>query len=285
MANYFSIILTVVTLIAGALWLFDALVLKKKRAAGEPQNSVTEFGQSVFPILAIILVVRTFLYEPFQIPSGSMMPTLLKGDFILVEKYAYGLHDPLFQKEIVETGKPERGDIAVFKYPLEPSIDYIKRIIGLPGDRIIYRDKSLYIEPKCKGDENCNAIRVENVMVDDAPVYYSGGSALTTYEAHMGSVKHQILLDSRVSPRVPYYFKQAGTQPTEFVVPEGHYFAMGDNRDNSEDSRYWGFVPEENLVGKAVFMWMSFEMDRSSESILPQWVPTGIRFERLGSIE
>ena len=264
MANYFSIILTVVTLIAGALWLFDALVLKKKRAAGEPQNSVTEFGQSVFPILAIILVVRTFLYEPFQIPSGSMMPTLLKGDFILVEKYAYGLHDPLFQKEIVETGKPERGDIAVFKYPLEPSIDYIKRIIG---------------------DENCNAIRVENVMVDDAPVYYSGGSALTTYEAHMGSVTHQILLDSRVSPRVPYYFKQAGTQPTEFVVPEGHYFAMGDNRDNSEDSRYWGFVPEENLVGKAVFMWMSFEMDRSSESILPQWVPTGIRFERLGSIE
>lgn len=285
MANYFSILLTVVTVVAGLLWLFDALVLKPKRQPDEPQNSVTEFGQSVFPVLAGVLILRSFLFEPFQIPSGSMMPTLLKGDFILVEKYAYGVHDPLFRKELIETGKPERGDIAVFKYPLEPNVDYIKRIVGIPGDRIIYRNKQLYIQPHCPADQSCQPLRVSSKSVASEQAYYSGGRTLDQYKETLADKEHDILLDPRVAPRTSMFFGQDGTQADEFVVPEGHYFAMGDNRDNSQDSRYWGFVPEKNLVGRAFFVWMSFEMDRASDSWLPSWVPTGVRFERLGSIE
>lgn len=285
MANYFSILLTLVTLIAGLLWLFDALVLKPKRKQGEPQNSMTEFGQSVFPVLAAVLVLRSFLYEPFQIPSGSMMPTLLKGDFILVEKFAYGVKDPVFRKQLVETGQPERGDIAVFKYPLQPNVDYIKRIVGLPGDRIIYRNKQLSIQPQCAAGETCPAVNVSRTAVDSTETYFAGGGSLNLYQEQIGDVTHDMLLDPRVRPRVPLYYEQPGTDAGEFIVPEGHYFAMGDNRDNSQDSRYWGFVPEEYLVGRAFFVWMSFEMDRSPDSVLPQWVPTGVRFERLGSIE
>lgn len=285
MANYFSILLTVVTLVAGLLWLFDALVLKPKRQQGEPQNSITEFGQSVFPVLAGVLVLRSFLYEPFQIPSGSMMPTLLKGDFILVEKFAYGVKDPVFRSELIETGKPERGDIAVFKYPLEPNVDYIKRIVGLPGDRIVYRDKQLFIQPQCDEDAECPPVRISREPVEADETYFSGGGSLDMYQERLGDVSHRILVDPRVRPRVPLYYKQPGTSAGEFVVPEGHYFAMGDNRDNSQDSRYWGFVPEEYLVGRAFFVWMSFEMNRGPDSVLPSWVPTGVRFERLGSIE
>ncbi|MBL4742210.1 MAG: signal peptidase I [Idiomarina sp.] len=285
MANYFSILLTLVTLIAGLLWLFDALVLKPKRKQGEPQNTVTKFGQSVFPVLAAVLVLRSFLYEPFQIPSGSMMPTLLKGDFILVEKFAYGVKDPVFRKQIIETGKPERGDIAVFKYPLEPNVDYIKRIVGLPGDRIVYRDKQLFIQPQCGNASECPPLDVKRNAVDTEQTYFSGGGSLNVYQETLGDIKHRILLDPRVRSRVPLFYEQPGTDSGEFIVPEGHYFAMGDNRDNSQDSRYWGFVPEEYLVGRAFFVWMSFEMDRSPDSVLPQWVPTGVRFERLGSIE
>lgn len=285
MANYFSVLLTVVTLVAGLLWLFDALVLKPKRKADEPQNSITEFGQSIFPVLAAVLVLRSFLYEPFQIPSGSMMPTLLKGDFILVEKFAYGIKDPVFRTRLLETGKPERGDIAVFKFPKEPSIDFIKRIVGLPGDRIIYRNKRLYIQPQCADGESCQPVEITERLTESEKSYFSGGRSLTLMEESLGDVTHNILLDPRVSPRVPLFYKQPGTSAGEFIVPEGHYFAMGDNRDNSEDSRYWGFVPEENLVGRAFFVWMSFEMDRGADSWLPSWVPTGVRFERLGSIE
>ncbi|WP_404402610.1 signal peptidase I [Idiomarina seosinensis] len=285
MANYFSVLLTLVTLAAGLLWLFDALVLKPRRKEGEAQNSVTEFGQSVFPVLAAVLVLRSFLYEPFQIPSGSMMPTLLKGDFILVEKFAYGIKDPLFRSKVIDTGEPERGDIAVFKYPLQPEVDYIKRIVGLPGDRLVYRNKKLYIQPKCEAGEFCDAIQITQTEVNNGDSFFSGGSSLKEYVVDIDELSHSILLDPRVSPRTPLYYQQPGTRDGEFVVPEGQYFAMGDNRDNSQDSRYWGFVPDEYLVGKAVFIWMSFEMDRSQDSILPGWVPTGIRFERLGTIE
>lgn len=285
MANYFSILLTLVTLIAGLLWLFDALVLKPKRKQGEAQNTITEFGQSVFPVLAAVLVLRSFLYEPFQIPSGSMMPTLLKGDFILVEKFAYGVKDPVFRKQLIETGKPERGDIAVFKYPLEPNVDYIKRIVGLPGDRIVYRDKQLFIQPQCGDATSCPPLSITRSPVEADETFFSGGGSLNVYQETLGDTQHRILMDPRVRSRVPLFFEQPGTDAGEFIVPEGHYFAMGDNRDNSQDSRYWGFVPEEYLVGRAFFVWMSFEMDRSPDSLLPQWVPTGVRFERLGSIE
>jgi len=306
MANYFSIILTVITVLTGLLWLYDARVLKPKRKAViaevetkttkaltdqqvdtlAPQPKLMELSESIFPVIALVLVVRTLLYEPFQIPSGSMMPTLLKGDFILVEKFSYGIKDPLFQKTLVDTSLPERGDVAVFKYPEEPSVDYIKRVIGLPGDRIIYRDKSLYIQPACAvGQKDCEEMKVVSNSLKEDGEYFSGSSPLRTYDEQLGDVNHEILIDPRVAPRTMLYFNQPGTQKDEWVVPEGQYFAMGDNRDNSRDSRYWGFVDEELLVGRAVFIWMSFEMDRSSDSWLPSWVPTGVRFERLGSIE
>lgn len=306
MANYFSIILTVITIVSGLLWLYDAKVLKPKRQAviGEvekkttqplteeqidslaPQPKLMELGQSIFPVIALVLVVRTVLYEPFQIPSGSMMPTLLKGDFILVEKFSYGIKDPMFQETLIDTTQPERGDIAVFKYPLEPNIDYIKRIVGLPGDRIIYRDKTLYIQPACPTEAtDCEEMSVVATSLKEDGAYFSGASPLQTYQETLGEVTHDTLIDPRVAPRTRMFFNQPGTRQDEWVVPEGHYFAMGDNRDNSRDSRYWGFVDEDLLVGRAVFIWMSFTMDRGNDSWLPSWVPTGIRFNRLGSIE
>jgi signal peptidase I len=306
MANYFSIILTFITVISGLFWLYDARVLKPRRKAIiaeveskttsaltneqreslAPQPKLMELSESIFPVIALVLVVRTVLYEPFQIPSGSMMPTLLKGDFILVEKFSYGIKDPVFQETLVETTEPERGDIAVFKYPENPNIDYIKRIVGLPGDRIIYRNKTLYIQPACaEGQRDCEEMKVVKSSLKEDGTYFSGSSPLRTYSEDLGNVTHDILVDPRVASRMAMYFNQPGTQRDEWVIPEGQYFAMGDNRDNSRDSRYWGFVDEELLVGRAVFIWMSFEMDRSRDSWLPSWVPTGVRFERLGSIE
>ncbi|CAI8165150.1 signal peptidase I [Pseudidiomarina mangrovi] len=298
MANFYSVLLTVVTLTAGLIWLFDARVNKPKRlarvAAEEqrldqklddaarqrvaPQGAVAEFAQSVFPILVVILLLRSFAYEPFRIPSASMMPTMLAGDFILVEKFSYSLRDPVWRHELVKTGQPQRGDIAVFKHPPQNQVDFIKRIVGLPGDRIIYRNKTLYLEPACIG-EQAQCPQQLQVVTDAAP--------LLQYQEQLGEVSHNILINPNVSARERFYYQQTDrrTQVDEWIVPEGHYFFMGDNRDNSEDSRFWGFVPEQNLVGRAVFIWMSFEMDRPASSWLPQWVPTGVRWHRLGSVE
>jgi signal peptidase I len=307
MANFYSILLTLVTLATGLIWLYDAKFkkpLRKAKIADEeqrlqqqlddearerlaPQGRVAEFAQSVFPILFVILVVRSFFYEPFRIPSASMMPTMLAGDFILVQKYSYSVRDPLFRQELFRTGTPERGDIAVFKYPLQPNVDYIKRIIGTPGDRIIYRNKTLYLEPACvASNAECPKMQViaRDVKQQDE-VYFSRSTPLVRYTEQIGDVTHDILIDPTVAPRTAYFYQQPGTAPDEWIVPEGQYFFMGDNRDNSEDSRYWGFVPHENLVGRATFIWMSFEMNRDSSSWLPQWVPTGVRWHRLGSVE
>ncbi|RUO57878.1 signal peptidase I [Pseudidiomarina insulisalsae] len=307
MANFYSVLLTVITIVAGLIWLYDAKVSKPKRQqriADEekrlqqtlsdearervaPQGSIAEFAQSVFPILFVILILRSFLYEPFRIPSASMMPTLLEGDFILVEKFSYSLRDPIWRTELVEIDRPERGEIAVFKYPPEPSLDFIKRVVGLPGDRIIYRNKTLYIQPACdEAATQCPELQVieRNLERADA-IYFSGATPLQQYREQLGEVAHDTLVDPTVGNRDRYYFQQPGTARDEWIVPEGNYFVMGDNRDNSEDSRYWGFVPEENLVGRAVFIWMSFEMDRKASSMLPQWIPTGIRWERLGGVE
>lgn len=307
MANFYSILLTIVTLVAGLIWLYDAKFQKPQRhkriveeearlqqqldaAAKEriaPQGKVAEFAESVFPILLIILVLRSFLFEPFRIPSASMMPTMLAGDFILVQKFSYSIRDPLFRSEIVKTGTPKRGDIAVFKYPVDPQFDYIKRIVGTPGDRIIYRNKTLYLEPACV-DRSAECPQLEVIGRDaklQDEVYFSGSTPLQRFSEQLGDVQHDILLDPTVAPRTAYFYQQPGTAADEWIVPEGHYFFMGDNRDNSEDSRYWGFVPEDYLVGRATFIWMSFEMDRTSDSWLPQWVPTGVRWHRLGTVE
>jgi len=305
MAVYFSLFLVCLTFVTGLVWLADKYYLAPRRqlklvdAQAQCKETLSEEIQAklvepsaivdtsvqIFPVIAFVLILRSFLWEPFQIPSGSMMPTLLDGDFILVNKFNYGLRDPVVRNKFVEIGLPERGDVVVFKYPLDTKIDYIKRVIGLPGDRIIYRNKSLYIKAVCTAEQtDCSEYKqVEQKFISNDE-YKDGGVKLSRYTSIMPNKTHDILMNNDILPRVPHYFKQAGTQRDEFVVPEGHYFVMGDNRDNSLDGRFWGFVPEENLVGEAVFIWMSFDFDREQSSILPTWIPTGVRFERLGSI-
>ncbi|ODP95742.1 MULTISPECIES: signal peptidase I [Salinivibrio] len=298
MANTFSLILVLVTLVTGIVWALDKYrwAPRRRQTAGEtlkvsareldaeqvakvaPQPSWVENMASIFPVIAVVLVLRSFIYEPFQIPSGSMMPTLLVGDFILVEKFAYGLRDPAFHTEIVETGKPERGDIVVFKYPPQPNIDYIKRAVGLPGDTVVYEDKRLCIQPK--GESQCQPVPIDDIQPS---AFVQAGINLVQAQEQLGEQSHQILVHPKKRDRVSAYQPRPGVN--RWVVPEGHYFMMGDNRDNSADSRFWGFVPERNLVGKAVAIWVSFEFERSSDSWLPSWVPTGIRFNRIGGID
>lgn len=316
MAVYFSIFLVIITVVSGIIWLIDKYHLAPQRqlklaeAQEKCQEELTtevktkileapsyiDTPVQIFPVIAFVLILRSFLYEPFQIPSGSMMPTLLDGDFILVNKFNYGLRDPVVRNKFVDIGSPEHGDVVVFKYPLDTRIDYIKRVIGLPGDRVIYRNKSLYIKPACQTiDKECPDF--EHVVQEFQEKYKGKPDDSTTlmrYSSEMLNKTHEILIDVEVPAKLQAqsfcrYAKgalcqQAGTQRDEFVVPEGHYFVMGDNRDNSLDGRFWGFVPEENLVGEAVFIWMSFDFDREDTSFLPSWIPTNVRFERLGSI-
>lgn len=304
MAAYFSIILVVVTLVTGVVWLADKFYLAPQRKLKLAQaidamgEELTEQGKldieepgvlvdtavQIFPVIAFVLVLRSFLWEPFQIPSGSMMPTLLDGDFILVNKFNYGLREPVARNKFVDIGSPERGDVVVFKYPVDPQIDYIKRVIGLPGDRVIYRNKSLYIKPACQeADKTCP--EYEQVVQDFVAKYPDEDGYLSRFVSNMPNKTHEILIDTSIVPRTMHYFPQRGTQRDEFVVPKGQYFVMGDNRDNSLDGRFWGFVPEENLVGEAVAIWMSFDFENTEQDFLPSWVPTGIRFSRIGGIE
>ncbi|WP_063655440.1 signal peptidase I [Aliivibrio fischeri] len=300
MANTFSLILVLVTLFTGVIWAIDKFVWAPKRkqkiaAAREqangqvdeatlekvaPQPAWIEQSVSIFPVIGIVLVLRSFIYEPFQIPSGSMMPTLLVGDFILVEKFSYGIKDPVWRSQLVETGKPERGDIVVFKYPPQPNIDYIKRVVGEPGDTVIYSSsKQLCVKPK--GEGQCKIIPLTNMKDSE---FMQDRTNLVQYTEQLAKdTTHDILVNPMRSDRVSMYQPRPGYN--EWVVPEGNYFVMGDNRDNSADSRYWGFVPEANLVGKAVGIWISFEFDRGSDSMLPSFIPTGVRFNRIGGID
>ncbi|MDX1280631.1 signal peptidase I [Shewanella colwelliana] len=304
MAAYFSLILVLVTLGSGLIWMFDAFVLAPKRQqklaiaqAGQAdiseesaekivrESAIVETSRSIFPVIAFVLILRSFIYEPFQIPSGSMMPTLLVGDFILVEKFTYGLKDPVWRSQLVETGKPERGDVAVFKYPENPKIDYIKRVVGLPGDRIVYRNKDLYIQKACPtGETDCpKLVKIERVGVNQGE-FNQDNIPLLRYKEQLGDVTHDILINPGRGEPTSYYYRENNLSVGEFVVPQGQYFVMGDNRDNSTDSRFWGFVPEANLVGKAVAIWISFEFERSKADFLPTWIPTGVRFNRVGGI-
>ncbi len=302
MAGYFAIFLVVITIVTGIIWLIDArfyaparrerIAVAQASTNGQieledlqkiaPQPAIAETAQSIFPILFAITIFRSFLFEPFQIPSGSMMPTMLVGDFILVQKYTYGVHDPVWRSELIETGSPERGDIAVFKYPLDERLDYIKRVVGLPGDHIIYRDKKIMLKPSCEREpENCGKFIEMKQEMDSVYETNMYGHTIAKSKENLTGVEHEILIN--IDQRFQFPFIQPGGKANEWIVPQGQYFMMGDNRDNSQDSRFWGFVREDQLVGKAVFIWMSFVYNDGQVSWLPDWVPVDIRFSRLGT--
>lgn len=222
---------------------------EEKEARKEPL--MVDYARSFFPIFLFVLLLRAFVVEPFRIPSGSMMPTLLVGDFILVNKFSYGLRMPVTKTKLVEVGEPERGDVVVFRYPRDPKVDYIKRLVGLPGDRIAYRDKKLYI----------NGREMPQKPVGWYEPVGSGERMRGAFELveDLEGVEHSIL----INPRTPDFGPGCQVLANgEVTVPQGHYFMMGDNRDNSNDSRCWGFVPESNLVGKAFVIWLSIDWNR-----------------------
>lgn len=243
-----ELFLVVGSLVTGLVWLADILWLRNIRLAQvkETENAeypepwYVEYSKSFFPVLFVVLILRSFIAEPFRIPSGSMMPTLLVGDFILVNKFAYGLRLPVLHTEITDSDGPKRGDVVVFRYPRNPSVDYIKRIVGLPGDHVAYFNKELFIN----GHPASQTMGKEYSEID--PERAKQGQLFL--EENLAGVKHNILVDQhRLSIE------------GEYIIPPHSYFVMGDNRDNSNDSRFWGVVPEENLVGKAFMVWMNWD--------------------------
>ncbi len=249
----FALILVLLTFVSGVIWLFDSVFLASKRKQSDDSDVkseplVVEYAKSFFPIFLIVLILRSFIVEPFKIPSASMMPTLLIGDFILVNKYDYGIRLPVLNTKIVDNGAPMRGDIIVFRYPVDPKIPFIKRVVGLPGDHISYYDKILYI----------NGLPVQQAVKGRYRARGAGkrmdGASLRLEELDkLDKNGHEILVMSDQHSR-----------EFEGIVPEGHYFVLGDNRDNSKDSRFWGYVPEPNLVGRAFMIWMNWDGKNSA---------------------
>lgn len=246
----FSLLLVLLTTLTGLVWLVDSLLLRRRRMdravrkeLQRPREPVlVEYSRSLFPILLIVLLFRSFLFEPFKIPSGSMIPTLLIGDFIVVNKFAYGLRLPVVNRKIVPVGEPERGDVVVFRYPVDPKVNFIKRMVGLPGDTITYRDKQLFINGEALATVELGRYASSEIKCDTPRA-----DAMRVRET-LGAVTHDILIH-----------EGSGSRNQQWVVPEGHYFVMGDNRDRSNDSREWGFVPETHLMGRAVGIWLNFD--------------------------
>lgn len=283
----FAFILFVLMIVTGIIWCLDVFYLAKQRRARADaalaeydarnarlsaqgvkvdatgraaleqsflkQPTWIEYSGSFFPVIALVFFLRSFLYEPFKIPSSSMVPTLEIGDLILVNKFTYGVRLPIVNKKIIEINDPQRGDVMVFKSPKHPSLDYIKRVVGLPGDKISYQNKRLFIN-----GEPATYERLPDYL-DENTLSYSA-----QYREQLVGVTHRILNDERAPAYVshPQAYPQRelcsyNTQGFTCTVPAGHYFVMGDNRDNSEDSRYWGFVPDNHIVGKAFYIWLN----------------------------
>lgn len=291
----FSVVLLSITFVTGVVWWLDTAVFRRHReaaaeAAGKelhtiPEPGTVDYARSFFPVALIVLVLRSFVFEPFRIPSDSMMPTLLDGDFIIVNKYAYGLRLPVLHDKIVEVSEPKRGDVVVFRYPRDPSINYIKRLVGLPGDHVEVRDDRLYINGEAvpftvSGDYSDGCYMHMNLAVEK-----------------LGEHEHQVLscpypIDRSPEPPLPACSRKGVqgyvcAENPSFMgmlmdgsvskdVPQGMYLMVGDNRDNSDDGRFWGFVPEDHLVGKATRIWFNWDLQRSGG---PLWSRIGRRIE------
>jgi len=260
----FEFLLLVLTVVTGLLWLTDALLFARRRkqtanSKAKKEPLVIEYSRAFFPVLIAVLVLRAFLFEPFRIPSGSMMPTLLVGDFILVNKFTYGLRFPVWHNRITEGNKPKRGDVIVFRYPQDETQDYIKRVIGLPGDHVRYYNHRLTINDKPLETE---ADHVYLGLGDLNKMQNASGcdridAKCQVYIEEIDESKHTVMTNPNS------YYGVSG----EIFVPEGHYFVMGDNRDHSNDSRVWGFVPEANLVGKAIRIWMHWDWRKDGSGL------------------
>ncbi|MBY0579339.1 MAG: signal peptidase I [Burkholderiales bacterium] len=254
----FALIMLILLVVTGGIWLLDIAFFAKKRVADEKEPWWIEYPKSFFPVILAVFMLRSFLVEPFKIPSGSMIPTLLVGDFILVNKFTYGIRLPVADEKIADINEPKRGEVMVFRYPEDPSVNYIKRVVGIPGDTVVYRDKHLIV--------NGEPVSVQS---DGNYSYVEGGLnyvQLARMKEVLGGHRHDIL----INPDVPNarlegvkdfpHRENCTYSEHEFtcIVPPGNYFMMGDNRDGSSDGRYWGFVPERNIVGRAFLIWWNF---------------------------
>ena len=232
----FALVLLLLSLISGFIYLLDVAFWEKKRTKNQKPNKIIEYSRSFFPVFLAVLVLRSFLIEPFRIPSGSLEPTLLVGDFVAVNKFAYGLRLPVIEKKVISIANPKTGEIAVFRWPPDPSFDFIKRVIGVPGDKIGYHNKVLTVNGK-EAKQTFVAYTTDE----------SSGKPVSKYKEDLNGVVHDIFIRTDV-PATDF----------DIVVPAGDYFMMGDNRDDSADSRFWGFVPDAYLRGKAFLVWMSW---------------------------
>jgi signal peptidase I len=270
----FALILFLLTVATGAVWLLDRLALARRRAPGQAEPWWVEYPKSFFPVLLAVFLLRSFIAEPFRIPSSSMRPTLVVGDYILVNKFSYGIRLPIVERKIVDIADPQRGDVVVFRYPVNPSQDFIKRVVGVGGDTIEYRDKQLTVNgiplPQ-RSDGSYSYLEGLRFETTDRRVETAGGGDAAR--------SYTIAAQPQAAPVYPANVRPfPGRENCEYNergfrcrVPAGHYFMMGDNRDASDDSRYWGFVPDDHIRGRAFFIWFNWD------DIV------GLSFQRVGS--